>query len=136
MSAAPPETVATTEKGPVAAARLHLGSLLVLLFLGLTFLLGCFRMWNGDIWWHLRTGQLILERRAVPATDWFTYTGPDRAWIDLHWGFQVVVATAYALGGTSLLVLLKACLGTFAVGLTLLARRPNWPLELSILVWL
>lgn len=110
--------------------------LLLFVFLGLAFLLGCFRMWNGDIWWHLRTGQLILERGRVPGTDWFTYTGPEREWIDLHWGFQVAAAGAYAMGGVPLLVVLKAALGTLAIGLALLARRRGWPLELTILAWL
>ncbi len=40
-----------------AGERLLLGALL-----GVTFLLGCFPMGDFDVWWHLRTGQLILER--------------------------------------------------------------------------
>ena len=32
----------------------------------LAFLLGCFPGADFDVWWHLRTGQLILETRAVP----------------------------------------------------------------------
>ena len=29
-----------------------------------------------DIWWHLRTGQWIVEHRAVPVTDPFSSFGP------------------------------------------------------------
>ena len=58
----------------------------------LVFLLGCHDIGNGDIWWHLKTGQLIWETGGVPRTDWYTYTNPDAEWIDLHWGFQLIVA--------------------------------------------
>jgi hypothetical protein len=40
--------------------------------LALAFLLGCFPMGDFDVWWHLRSGQLILERGEVPRTDWFS----------------------------------------------------------------
>src|SRR5437763_573731 len=53
-------------------------------FLLLVFLVGCVEIEDGDIWWHLRTGQLMLERGEIPHTDWFTYTNPDSPWIDLH----------------------------------------------------
>lgn len=33
-----------------------------------------------DTWWHLRTGELILERGAIPATDSFSYTREGQLW--------------------------------------------------------
>jgi len=110
--------------------RLHLIVLAALL--ALTFLLGCFPMADFDVWWHLRTGQLILERGEVPRTDWFTYTNATRPWIDLYWLFQVGLALLFRAGGASALVLLKATSGTAIVALSLIARRrggrpgPSW----------
>lgn len=108
-----------------------LGSLLLL-----AFLLGCFPMCDFDVWWHLRTGQLILERGAVPQVDFLTYTNATHAWIDIYWLFQIVIAGLYRLGGSSALVLLKPVAAITVVGLALGARQKNnraWP---AALVWL
>src|SRR5580698_7861486 len=77
----------------------------------LAFLLCCSPMADFDIWWHLRTGQLIVETGAVPRVDLFTYTNATRPWIDVAWLYEVGVALLYRLGGTSALVLLKAVAG-------------------------
>ncbi|HEX7500728.1 MAG TPA: hypothetical protein VF524_10570, partial [Polyangia bacterium] len=107
-----------------------------LALLALTFLLGCFPMGDFAVWWHLRTGQLILERGEVPRTDWFTYTNATRTWIDIYWLFQVGLALLYRIGGASPLVLLKAVFGTAVVALSLVARRSGgktWPI---VVAWL
>jgi hypothetical protein len=83
------------------------GAVLVELF-ALVFPLGCFPMADFDVWWHLRTGQFILEHSAVPRFDIYTYTNAGRPWIDIYWLFQVIVALLYRAGGVSALVLLKA----------------------------
>jgi hypothetical protein len=116
---------------------LHLAVLAALL--ALTFLLGCFPMGDFDVWWHLRTGQLILERGQVPRTDWFTYTNATRPWIDVYWLFQIGLAVLFRIGGASALVLLKAMCGTAMVALSMLARRhggktgKTWPV---VVAWL
>lgn len=95
----------------------------------LTFLLGCFDLSNGDIWWHLRTGQLIWERGEVPQTDWFTFTNPSAPWTDLHWGFQLAAVALWGVGGSAALILAKSFLGsaTFAFCLSLRSKAlPSW----------
>jgi hypothetical protein len=113
----------------------HLAVLVALL--ALAFLLGCFPMGDFDVWWHLRTGQLILERGEVPRSDWFTYTNANRPWIDVYWLFQIGIALLFRLGGASALVLLKAICGTTIVALSLVARRQrdgkSWPI---VVAWL
>lgn len=90
------------------------------------FLLGLFPIESKDLWWHLRTGEVIWERGEVPQTDWFTYTNGDAAWIDLHWGFQLLLAGLWHLGGEELLVVTKALTGVAAFGLCLSVVRPSW----------
>ena len=46
---------------------------------------------DPDIWWHLRTGQWIVEHGRVPATDPFSTFGHERAWVAYSWLFEVVV---------------------------------------------
>ncbi|MCH7987923.1 MAG: hypothetical protein IID46_02095 [Planctomycetes bacterium] len=94
-----------------------------------TFLLGCTPMANFDIWWHLRTGEWIVENGWVPVTDLYTYTDPNQPWIDLHWGFQLLTLGLFSLGGVSLLVLAKAsCLAmTIAIGWRATGNTlPHW----------
>jgi hypothetical protein len=98
------------------------------------FLLGCTPLADFDVWWHLRTGQLILQTHSVPHVDLFTYTNATRPWIDVAWLYQVVLALLYRLGGASALVLLKAMAGAGIVALSLLGLRkeqPVWPLALA-----
>ena len=47
---------------------------LIVLFLVLTCLLGSFRLKDADIYWHLRTGDLIRQTGQIPRTDIFTFT--------------------------------------------------------------
>ncbi len=106
-------------------------------FLSLTFLLGFFPLKDTDFWWHLRTGDLILSTGKVPHKDLYTYTVPDAGWIDLHWGFQVLISLGYGLGGVPLLNLAKAVITTGAVALLLLGcRRRGWPVWVAVLGWL
>jgi hypothetical protein len=110
-------------------------AVLVALF-ALAFLLGCFPMADFDVWWHLRTGQFILEHGAVPRVDIYTYTNAGRPWIDIYWLFQVVIGLIYRAGGVSALVLLKAAAGVVIVALALAARRPGATAGPAVLVWL
>ena len=100
----------------------------------LAFLLGCFPLADFDVWWHLRTGQLIVATHTVPRFDLFTYTNASRPWIDVYWLYQVGLALLYSAGGASALVLLKATAGAVIVGLSIVGRRPEhraWPLALA-----
>ena len=119
-------------------AVLHpLELLLVVGFLALVFVLGLFPLKDTDFWWHLRTGDWILANRSVPNNDIYTYTVPEARWVDMHWGFQVLLSIGYRLGGVPLLTLAKSAITTAAMGVLLLGcRRPGWPLWVGVLGWL
>ena len=93
----------------------------------LAFLLGVSELFNTDIWWHLKTGQLIWQRGQVTETDWYTYTNPDSKWIDLHWGFQLIVAGLWAIGGSHALILAKSVLGAGTFVAAASAGLRQWP---------
>src|SRR3982750_3668913 len=57
---------------------------------------------DGDIYWHLPAGNEILRSGALLRTDPFTVSAAGRAWVDVHWLFQVAVALihrAFGFGG-------------------------------------
>jgi hypothetical protein len=95
-----------------------------------------FPLADTDIWWHLRTGQLILDEHELPQVDRFTFTDFDRPWIDLHWGFQILVALLHRAGGTDAIILFKAMTITLAVAFTWQAAGRNAPAWLKAVVWL
>lgn len=119
---------------PISAARAQWPWLAA--FLLLVFLAGCAEIEDPDLWWHLRTGQLIWQRGEIPRTDWFTYTNPNSPWIDLHWGFQLIATALWHAGGAPALVLVKSLLGTAAFGLLLLAVRQEWSAARTVTCWL
>lgn len=74
----------------------------------LAFVMGCSAMQCPEIWTHIRTGQLIMERGSVPYSDWYTFTVTNGMWLDQEWLFDLIAASLYALGGVKLLVAAKA----------------------------
>ena len=102
----------------------------------LVFVCGCYCLVNGDIWWHLRAGEYILESSSIPDTNLFTYTNPDTAWIDLHWLFQIVVAVIYKGFGTTGLIAFKSIVGASVFALVFLTSRQRLPGILLAICWL
>jgi tetratricopeptide (TPR) repeat protein len=142
--AAPGAKVAQPERRPAGAAagpgRPVFAGLadagLIVLFLGLTFLLGVFPLKDTDIFWHLRTGQIIRQTGQVPSSDLFTYSRPGAPWIDLHWIFQVAVSWLYERGGAAALNLAKCVVTCVAMLILVTCRRRDWPLWVTLVAWL
>ena len=109
--------------------------MLVLPFLAIVFLYGCYSMVNGDIWWHLKAGELILENKRIPTENLFTYTNPKSSWIDLHWGFQCFVALIYNYLGALGLIFTKSLIAATTFLLLLLTTRNSLPAWFMILCW-
>lgn len=133
----PAEVRTTPKPSKVALKPSWKGNLgLLCLFLSLVFLLGIFPNKDTDLWWHLRTGQIIRATGTVPTTDLYTWTAADHKWIDLHWGFQILASLVYEQGGVPLLNLVKCSITTLALLLLITAKKPDWPLWSMILAWI
>ncbi|HOD84306.1 MAG: hypothetical protein BWX88_01527 [Planctomycetes bacterium ADurb.Bin126] len=91
------------------------------------FCAGFTHIWNFDIFWHLAGGKWMLEHGQVLRTDPFSID-PQPHWMNIHWGFQLVVAALYQAGGFGMLSLLKGllALATPAVLALVLRRRVHW----------
>src|SRR5438067_13810645 len=90
--------------------------------LGALFVFCFTRPTDPDWWWHLRTGRLIWEQRAIPAADPYSYTNAGRPWVVHEWLFEVLTYLGYrALGYNGLsLVLGLVLLATFTLHYLLL----------------
>ena len=78
-----------------------------------------------DTWWHLAAGRWIAEHGVVPVTDTLSYTVRGHPWINLEWGFDLVVYLLFRAGGPALLCLTAAAGFAAAVWLLLRLVRPH-----------
>lgn len=127
--------VAAVPSPPSLGARVADAGLIVV-FLGLAFLLGCFPLKDTDFWWHLRTGDLIRQGSGIPVQDWYTFGAEGHTWIDLHWIFQVLISLGYEHWGVVGLNIAKCVITCLALALLITARRPDWPVWVMVLAWL
>jgi hypothetical protein len=72
-----------------------LGALLV----GATFAVVRSFSVDPDMWWHLRTGELILSTHHWATTDPYSFTAVGAPWMSCEWLGDVLFAVAYRLGG-------------------------------------
>ncbi len=72
----------------------------------------------NDFWWHLRTGQIIVETRTIPMTDLFSFTRAGQPWTNEGWLMQVLLYLLYYCGGLPLIIFCHAL--TITAGYVLL----------------
>ena len=69
---------------------------------------------DPDMWWHLKSGEIISTTTIIPTTDIFSYTTNHHASVPHEWLSQVFIYGAYKAGGYSGLMLwlciLTSCL--------------------------
>ena len=121
---APEEGPVTAPRGRAAAltspAALLCGAALILSLIPATSAIR-----DPDFWWHLRTGQLILDSHTLVSTDPFTYTATGHHWVMHEWLTEVMFAGLYRVGGLGLIVAVL-CVVTW-LGLLALAARAGLP---------
>jgi len=54
---------------------------------------------DGDVSWHIATGEWILDHRAIPHADPFSFTWFGKPWVPIEWLSEVIYASAYRLAG-------------------------------------
>jgi hypothetical protein len=54
---------------------------------------------DADLWWHLRTGEWIIEHGAVPYSDYFSWTEMGKPWAAYSWLFEVIVQFLFSRFG-------------------------------------
>src|SRR5919112_1583036 len=101
--------------GAWASAFLSTRRLLIFVLLAAIFTLTAGQITDPDFWWHLRTGQLIYETRAIPHTDIFSFTAQGKEWITHEWLAEVLIYAIYKLSGWGGLVVSFALVMTAAL---------------------
>lgn len=60
---------------------------------------------DPDMWWHLKTGEIVWTTHSIPMVDIFSYTAHGHAVVPQEWLSQTLIYLAYRLGGYSGLML-------------------------------
>ena len=76
---------------------------------------------DPDFGWHIKTGQLILER-GIPYQDWYSYTMPDFPWVNHEWFLDIIMYKIYSSFGTYALLFLFLFLYTLSF---FIFKKPN-----------
>jgi hypothetical protein len=69
------------------------------LLIALAFLTVRSRFNDPDMWWHLKSGEIIATTRMIPTTDTFSYTSNHQSTIPHEWLSQLFIYGAYKAGG-------------------------------------
>jgi hypothetical protein len=67
---------------------------------------------DPDLWWHLRTGQWIMDTGHVPHTDPFSFTRAGHAWVAHEWLSEAVFYELWKHGGAAALIVFSAMITT------------------------
>jgi len=79
---------------------------------------------DGDVGWHIRTGEYILDHHAVPRTDLYSFSKPGAPWYAWEWLSDVIDGSLFRAAGLKGVVLPAAVLIAFFA--TILIRRMVW----------
>lgn len=94
---------------------------------------------SGDMWWHLHVGRSILEDRALPLEDPYSWTSHGKRWTPHALLFDLILGLVHAVAGLDGLRLLRglapalAALALYALVRRRLPGRPTEALGIVVL---
>ena len=94
----------------------------IMLFLCL-FLMTLRPIADPDFWWHLRTGQLMVQTHSIPHSDPFSFTKAGQPWITHEWLAEILIYALFRLGNYGALIFTFSIIITAAFLLTYLRCR-------------
>lgn len=103
--------------------RLSLTGVLAAVVVGIAFVIALRPALDNDLWWHLSTGSWILDHRALPRSDPFSYVQPQSIHAPTDWLSHVLFAALWPWGGRTTMALLAAGLAAAGTGLVFAATR-------------
>ena len=90
---------------------------------------------DPDVWWHLKTGQLIAQTRTVPHTDSFSFTRAGYPWVAHEWLTELFIYGVYRISGWGGLIVVFALMVSTAFFLVYLRSAPD-PYSSGVIVLL
>src|SRR4051794_21215200 len=75
----------------LSSSRVQAGLLILAPMLLLLFARYFVSPTDPDYWWHVRTGQYIVETGTLPRADIYSYTVPGRPWVTHEWLTEILL---------------------------------------------
>src|SRR4051794_1013384 len=63
---------------------------------------------DGDVSWHIATGNWILRNGRIPTADPFSFTAVGHPWVATEWLAEIIYASAFNIGGYAALAIAVA----------------------------
>lgn len=119
----------------MAKLKKYKDTIIIGLFLGMMFYLGIVPLRDFDIWFHIKSGELILQKGIIHY-DVFSYNTAGREWFPYEWLFQVGVARIEQWFGFEAIKYVIAAVITILMGvyLAILRKIIRLPLMASIVI--
>jgi hypothetical protein len=88
---------------------------------------------DPDVWWHLRTGQLMVQQHTIFHADPYSFTRAGQPWVDHEWLSQLLIFGIYRFTSWGGLIVAFA-LVTAASLLVVYVRCPGHPYVAGVMV--
>lgn len=75
------------------------GAYSLILFIGFVLFAGEKALGDGDTLWHIKFGELILQRRELITYDIFSHTAAGKSWTSHEWLAEIIMALVHQLAG-------------------------------------
>ena len=90
---------------------------------------------DPDLWWHLRTGQWMVEHQQIPHADPFSFTRSGARWVAHEWLSELIFFGLWRITGWTGLIIFSSIVTT--AGFMLLFWRcpapPHWAAAATVL---
>src|SRR5688572_14852207 len=73
---------------------------------------------DPDLWWHLQTGQDIVQSQSIPRVDDYSFTKAGSEWVAHEWLSEVFMYAIYRVAGWGGLLFIFSALITITLYLT------------------
>jgi hypothetical protein len=90
---------------------------------------------DPDLWWHLRTGQLILQNHAVFHADPYSFTRLGQPWVNHEWLSDVFLYAVYRVSGWGGLIVAFSAITAAAFLLVFLRCPGRPPMAAAVTIW-
>lgn len=88
--------------------------LLILVFMLVIFAGAARPVTDPDFWWHLKTGQYLVENRSIPHTDLFSTVRFGSEWVTHEWLSEIFIYSIYRTVGYGGLIIVFSLIITAA----------------------
>ncbi|HZQ54677.1 MAG TPA: hypothetical protein VFB14_20920 [Bryobacteraceae bacterium] len=96
---------ATAKERPLVRKVFSFPAMLAVLLVALAMLTIRSRFDDPDLWWHLKTGEIIWNTHSIPRVDAFSFTAGGQPWVAQEWLSELAIYAMWKSGAYTGLML-------------------------------